>query len=329
MTLGQDVVMIVWSQGDWRRVQTACVCTALAAAMIIPLIVWLIWGLGESADVAQVVSVPLAVGSIAIGLIPLPRRGGTPTGEQSPIPSVDAPPSRQRSRRREASPILLGVAVAIGATGLAIGVWLARSEGGSTQPESPAGQQLSEPQIPQSNNEPGSPQGDHWSQFEPPANEPPANQPPANQPPANKPPANQPPANEPPTSQPPNPPPVQQERVVELSTQPGMESVDIDWWRQVHDKSGDLQMDQNGIYAVLGAKLSVIEDSPEPTYARCARVQDWANGRVDFVALHEGSQLCAQSRMGRYAMLQVRALPSPSGSNGRFIFFGRTWELAP
>ncbi len=123
-------------------------------------------------------------------------------------------------------------------------------------------------------------------------------------------------------------PPVQEESVVELSTQVGKESVDIDWWRKVRDKSGDLQADQNGIYTTLGAKLSVIEDSPEPTHARCSQVKTWTT-RVDFVTLHEGSQLCAQSRMGRYAMLQVRALPSSPASNGRFIFYGRTWDLTP
>jgi serine/threonine protein kinase len=123
-------------------------------------------------------------------------------------------------------------------------------------------------------------------------------------------------------------PSVQEQRVVELSTQPGNESVDIDWWRQMRDKSGDLQMDQNGIYTVMGAKLSVIGDSPEPTFARCAQVQAWTT-RVNFATLHVGSRLCAQSRMGRYAMLQVRALPSSSASNGRFVFYGRTWELAP
>jgi hypothetical protein len=122
-------------------------------------------------------------------------------------------------------------------------------------------------------------------------------------------------------------PAVQEQTVVELSTQPGNESVEIDWWRRVRDKSGDLQMDQNGIYTVLGAKLGIIEDSPEPTYARCAQVQTWTT-RVNFATLHVGSQLCAQSRMGRYAMLQVRALPSSPASNGRFIFYGRTWQLA-
>jgi hypothetical protein len=121
-------------------------------------------------------------------------------------------------------------------------------------------------------------------------------------------------------------PEVQEERPVELSAQAGQESVEIDWWRQVHDKSGDLQMDRNGIYTVLGAKLSVIEDSPDPTYARCAQIQAWTD-RVDFTTLHEGSQLCAQSLGGRYAMLQVRALPGSLGSDGRFVFYGRTWRL--
>jgi hypothetical protein len=121
---------------------------------------------------------------------------------------------------------------------------------------------------------------------------------------------------------------VQEERVVELNSQAGKESVDIDWWRQLSDKSGDLQMDQNGIYTVLDAKLSVIENSPELTYARCAGIQAWTS-RIDFRTLHEGSQLCAHSRMGRYAMLQVRALPSSPASDGRFVFYGRTWERAP
>jgi hypothetical protein len=141
-------------------------------------------------------------------------------------------------------------------------------------------------------------------------------------------PVNQPPVSQQPVNQPLSSPPVQEERVVELSTQAGNESVDIDWWRQLPDKSGDLQMDQHGIYTVLGAKLSVIENSPELTYTRCAGVQDWTS-RVDFRTLREGSQFCAQSRMGRYAMLQVRALPWSPRSDGRFVFYGRTWELAP
>ena len=119
---------------------------------------------------------------------------------------------------------------------------------------------------------------------------------------------------------------VQEERTVELSTQAGQESVEIDWWRQVGDKSGDLQMNENMINTVLGAKLSVIEASPEPTYDRCAQVQTWTT-QVDLTTLYAGSQLCAQSQGGRYAMLRVTALPWSPGSDGRFVFYGRTWQL--
>ncbi len=113
---------------------------------------------------------------------------------------------------------------------------------------------------------------------------------------------------------------------MELSTQAGQESVEIDWWRQVGDKSGDLQMNENMINTVLGAKLSVIEASPEPTYDRCAQVQTWTT-QVDLTTLYAGSQLCAQSQGGRYAMLRVTALPWSPGSDGRFVFYGRTWQL--
>lgn len=77
---------------------------------------------------------------------------------------------------------------------------------------------------------------------------------------------------------------------------------------------------------MLGAKLSVIEDALEPNAIRCAQIPTWTV-RVDFATLDEGSRLCAQSLKGRYAMLQVRALPGSSASKGRFIFCGKTWEL--
>ena len=119
-------------------------------------------------------------------------------------------------------------------------------------------------------------------------------------------------------------PETQKEQRVELSAQ---NSVEIEGWRQVNDKSGDLQMDQHGIYTVRGAKLSIINDSAAPTYDRCAQIQSWST-RVDFTALQEGSHLCAQSSGGRYAMLRVAALPSSQESHGRFIFHGRTWQCA-
>lgn len=111
-----------------------------------------------------------------------------------------------------------------------------------------------------------------------------------------------------------------------LSTEAGQESVEIDWWRQNHVRGGDLQVDATGAFTTLGAKLAVVGDSPEPTRDQCKQVTNWTT-RVDFTQLHVGSQLCARSVGGRYAMLQVQALPDSPGSNGRFVFYGRTWKL--
>ncbi len=119
---------------------------------------------------------------------------------------------------------------------------------------------------------------------------------------------------------------MEEERLVELSAQAGQESVEIDTWRQVGDISGDLLVGQDGIYTALGAELSVIQASSEATYERCSQIQDWTT-RVDFMNLNEGSQICAKSLGGRYATLQVRALPESPGSNGRFVFYGTTWQL--
>lgn len=114
------------------------------------------------------------------------------------------------------------------------------------------------------------------------------------------------------------------EQRVELSTQAGHESVTIDGWQPVGDGSGDLRMEQGGIRTVQGAKLSVVNDSAELSYDRCAQAQNWTT-RVDFAALRKGSRLCALSSRGNYAALRVDTLPEPSGSNGRFIFYGRNW----
>jgi hypothetical protein len=120
--------------------------------------------------------------------------------------------------------------------------------------------------------------------------------------------------------------PVQEERSVQLSDKAGQESVEIDWWRQNHERGGDLQVDATGAVTTLGAKLVVVEDSLELTRDRCEQVTSWTT-RVDFTQLHVGSQLCARSVGGRYAMLQVQALPDSPGSNGRFVFYGTTWKL--
>jgi hypothetical protein len=121
--------------------------------------------------------------------------------------------------------------------------------------------------------------------------------------------------------------PVQEERNVELSAAKGYEAVDIDWWRQKRDSSGDMQMDTGGVNALLGAGLAVVMDSPESTRDSCSSVRNWVT-RVEFSSLHVGSQLCARSRSGRHAMVKINALPSSPASNGRLLFFGRTWEHA-
>lgn len=112
-----------------------------------------------------------------------------------------------------------------------------------------------------------------------------------------------------------------------LSADPGQDSsVEMDWWRSVNDRSGDLQMDQNRIFTLLGARLSVIDDSPTPTRARCAQVQNWTT-EVSFPTLHVGSQLCAKSREYRYATIKIDYLPTSEGSRGRLGFYGITWTL--
>jgi hypothetical protein len=77
---------------------------------------------------------------------------------------------------------------------------------------------------------------------------------------------------------------VQEERPVELRAVAGYNSVEMDWWRQNHDRTGDLQMDTNGIFTIKGARLAVIEDagwvSPEwagttDTALSCAPVPEW------------------------------------------------------
>lgn len=121
-------------------------------------------------------------------------------------------------------------------------------------------------------------------------------------------------------------PAVQNERIVELSTPNGPHSVEIDSWQQVNEESDDLYIDQDGIVADLGATLSVIDGSQEPTYYDCAQRPTWVP-RVDFAGLQEGSRICAHSRTGRYAVLTVMALPAPGAADGKFVFRGKTWQL--
>jgi hypothetical protein len=118
---------------------------------------------------------------------------------------------------------------------------------------------------------------------------------------------------------------VQEKRVVELVPQERYNWVDIEYWRHDTAAPGEVQMDGTGVHTVVGAGLAVIEDTPLANRDRCAKVTSWRD-RVDFGELHAGSQLCGRSRAGRYASLEVRTLPSSPSSNGRFIFFGITWN---
>lgn len=112
-----------------------------------------------------------------------------------------------------------------------------------------------------------------------------------------------------------------------LSTKPGRESVGIDRWQRVSSEVNDLRMDLDGISTTLGAQLSFIED-PRGTvsYQNCSQRTAWVT-RVDFATLQEGSKLCARSRTGNYAALNVVALPQATRNNHRFVFMGTTWQL--
>ncbi|GAB2997196.1 helix-turn-helix domain-containing protein [Saccharothrix stipae] len=115
---------------------------------------------------------------------------------------------------------------------------------------------------------------------------------------------------------------VQEQRTVELVRQQGYNWVDIEYWRHDADTPGELQIDASGVFTAYGARLAVIPESTPPDRARCARITEWRD-RVEFAELHVGSLLCARSKLGRYASLEVRSLPSAGGS---FIFYGITWH---
>ncbi|MFD9703196.1 hypothetical protein [Lentzea sp. NPDC059081] len=118
---------------------------------------------------------------------------------------------------------------------------------------------------------------------------------------------------------------VQEQRVVELIPQDRYNWTDIEYWRQAQDSPGEVRMDDTGLQTALGAKLAVIEDAPAADRDRCSQVTAWRD-RVEFSELHEGSQLCGRSRVGRYASLKVQTVPASQSSNGRFIFYGITWN---
>ncbi|MDX3658201.1 hypothetical protein PV646_12915 [Streptomyces sp. ID05-26A] len=118
---------------------------------------------------------------------------------------------------------------------------------------------------------------------------------------------------------------VQEQRVVELVPLERYNWVDIEYWRHDTASPGEVQMDGTGVHTAVGAQLAIVADTPLAGRARCAQVTSWRD-RVEFTELHAGSQLCGRSRAGRYASLEVRTLPASPSSDGKFIFYGITWN---
>ncbi|TDV35320.1 helix-turn-helix domain-containing protein [Actinophytocola oryzae] len=118
---------------------------------------------------------------------------------------------------------------------------------------------------------------------------------------------------------------VQEQREVELIQQQGYNWVDIEYWRHDAATPGELQIDPQGVFTNLGAKLTVIADTPQADRDRCEHAAGWRE-RVEFSELHVGSQLCALSHVGRYGSMVVRLVPGSPGSDGRFTFYGITWN---
>ena len=117
---------------------------------------------------------------------------------------------------------------------------------------------------------------------------------------------------------------VAEHRAVTLTSSPQFSSVDIDYWRAIGDQSGDLNMDQDGIYRQKGAWLAIIPDTPEATYGTsCSPSLSWVP-RIHFADLRVGGQLYARSSTGRYAKMRVTSLPSETAA-GEFIFDGTVW----
>lgn len=117
---------------------------------------------------------------------------------------------------------------------------------------------------------------------------------------------------------------IQEDEVVELVQQQGYNWRDIEYWRHDAATPGEVQIDPHGVFTNLGAKLTIIPDTPLAGRTRCAQATGWRE-RIEFAELHVGSQLCALSRMDRYASMEVRLLPGSPASDGRFIFYGITW----
>lgn len=321
---------------NWNRIQVVCGYLTAGAAVIIPVVVWFLRGLSEAANAAQVVSIPLVAVSLGLAYwlthnpaasrtLPSPRRraqgwaivvvcflcsalaiGAASTGRTvasvsipAELPGLGIPatsaeqdpqPSKQRAESHSGQS----------------GDTATRSQPNSG-PAQPGQLQPGEAQSGETQS--GEAQPGVWNSRQPPSRQDGTEQP------------------GPRRGEPGQPHPVVlAEQPVELSTQAGQESVEIDSWRHVTNQSADLLMAQDGIHTARGARLSVVSEAAEPSYDHCAQLETWTD-QIDFTDLQAGSQLCARSSEGRYAMFQILHVPSAPENDMRFIFFGRTWEL--
>jgi len=114
---------------------------------------------------------------------------------------------------------------------------------------------------------------------------------------------------------------VEQDRNVILSTDPGQESVGIDYWRQEHEGGGDLHLKPDFLVTGSGAMLAVV---PTADWATCSTVHP-GQTKIPYSALAVGTHLCADSTEGRHARLKV--LSAPTAADQRLVFYGYTWDF--
>lgn len=114
---------------------------------------------------------------------------------------------------------------------------------------------------------------------------------------------------------------VEQDRNVTLSTEPGQDSVGIDYWRQEHEGGGDLHLKPDFLVTGSGAVLAVV---PTADWATCSTAHP-GQTKIPYSALAVGTQLCADSTEGRHARLKV--LSAPTAADQRLVFYGYTWDF--
>ena len=84
-------------------------------------------------------------------------------------------------------------------------------------------------------------------------------------------------------------------------------------------------MDDNGIYTLKDARLAIIPDTPEATYAvSCqAATLPWVE-RIDFTQLRKGTQLFLRSYSGRFGFMKITSMPDETPAR-EFVFHGVVW----